>query len=154
MAEGLRPDRRPVMAVDGLRDRRRAMARAGGLRDRRRVRVRVDGLRDHRQVKVRVDGLRVKAAGVVLQGNPAAGDLQDHHPLMVAAEVTAVAVMEVAAAVEMAAEMAAVMAAATTSSSTVSRNHSPAAGYGALLRWQQRAGVNRSIMSFASLAPA
>lgn len=149
MAEGLRPDRRPVMAVDGLRDRRRATARAGGLRDRRRVKVPVVVLRDHRQVKVRVDGLRVKAAGVVLQGNPAAGDLQDHHPLMVAAEVTAVAVMEVAAAVE----MAAVMAAATTSS-TVSRNHSPAAGYGALLRWQQRAGVNRSIMSFASLAPA
>jgi hypothetical protein len=143
MADILRPDRSPVTAAAVLQDRRRVRARVGVLQDRRRVRVQVGVLQDRRRVK----------AVVVLQGNLAAvGDLQDHHPVMATEEVTAVAVMEGAGA-EGAATVVVGKVVATTSSRTVSRNFSPASG-SAPLRRQQRAGGDRSITSFASLAPA
>ena len=145
MADILRPDRSPVTAAAVLQDRRRVRARVGVLQDRRRVRVQVGVLQDRRRVK----------AVVVLQGNLAAGDLQDHHPVMAAEGVTAVVVM---AAVGAVAEVTAAATAvgkvvATTSSRTVSRNFSPASG-SAPLRRQQRAGGDRSITRFVSLAPA
>jgi hypothetical protein len=146
MADILRPDRSPVTAAAVLPDRRRVRARVGVLQDRRRVRVQVGVLQDRRRVK----------AVVVLQGNLAAvGDLQDHHPVMATEEVTAVAVMEGAGAegAEGAATVVVGKVVATTSSRTVSRNFSPASG-SAPLRRQQRAGGDRSITSFASLAPA
>jgi hypothetical protein len=125
MADILRPDRSPVTAAAVLQDRRRVRARVGVLQDRRRVRV-----------------------VVVLQGNLAAvGDLQDHHPVMATEEVTAVAVMAGAGAgAEGAATVVVGKVVATTSSRTVSRNFSSASA--------ATAGGDRSITSFASLAPA
>jgi hypothetical protein len=127
MADILRPDRSPVTAAAVLQDRRRVRARVGVLQDRRRVR-----------------------AVVVLQGNLAAvGDLQDHHPVMAAAAVTAVtavAVMEGAGA-EGAATVVVGKVVATTSSRTVSRNFSPASGSAPLRRQQRRAATEASRVS-------
>lgn len=126
MADILRPDRSPVTAAAVLQDRRRVRARVGVLQDRRRVK-----------------------AVVVLQGNLAAGDLQDHHPVMAAEGVTAVVVM---AAVGAVAEVTAAATAvgkvvATTSSRTVSRNFSPASGSAPLRRQQRRAATEASRVS-------
>jgi hypothetical protein len=124
MADILRPDRSPVTAAAVLQDRRRVRARVGVLQDRRRVK-----------------------AVVVLQGNLAAvGDLQDHHPVMAAEEVTAVAVMEGAGA-EGAATVVVGKVVATTSSRTVSRNFSPASGSAPLRRQQRRAATEASRVS-------
>lgn len=149
MEDVLRPDRSPVTAAAVLPDRHRVKARVGVLQDRRRVKARVG---------VREDSRRVRGAAGDLQGNLAAvGDLRDHQPVMAAEGVTAVAVMA-----GVGAEGAEVMAAATvvvgkvvatTSSRTVSRNFFPASG-SAPLRRQQRAGADRSITGFTSLAPA
>lgn len=120
--------------ADILRPDRSPVTAAAVLQDRRRVRARVGVLQDRRRVRV----------VVVLQGNLAAvGDLQDHHPVMATEEVTAVAVM---AGAEGAATVVVGKVVATTSSRTVSRNFSSASA--------ATAGGDRSITSFASLAPA